>query len=101
LKKEDSKDKECKESIKNVVKRGPPSYPYIENIPYINYNEGSLAFMWDKKKGKPKYDQNDDNTSLGPYIIKKNSKKKNYYFTTLDGRKMQLPVDGYLLYPYV
>jgi hypothetical protein len=45
LKKE---DKEHEEAIKNAVNTGPPSYPYIENIPYINYSEGSLAFMWDK-----------------------------------------------------
>jgi hypothetical protein len=54
LKKEDNKDKEHEEAIKNAVNTRPPSYPYIENIPYINYSEGSIVFMWDKKKGKPK-----------------------------------------------
>jgi hypothetical protein len=101
LKKEDNKDKEREEAIKNAVNTGPPSYPYIENIPYINYSEGSLAFMWDKKKGKPKYDQKDDNSWLGPYIIKKKSEKEKYYLTALDGRKMPLPVDGSLLRPYI
>jgi hypothetical protein len=67
LKKED-KRKEREEAIKNAVNTEPPSYPYIENIPYINYSEGSLAFMWDKKKGKPKYDQKDDNSWLGPQV---------------------------------
>jgi hypothetical protein len=56
LMKEDNKGKEREEPIKNAVKIGPPSYTYIENIPYINYSEGILAFMWDKKKGKLKYD---------------------------------------------
>jgi hypothetical protein len=74
----------------------PPSYPYIENIPYINSNEGSLALMWNKRKSKPKYDQRDDSSWLGPYIVKKSDKEK-YYLTTLDGRKMPLPVDGSLL----
>jgi hypothetical protein len=55
------------------------------------------VFMWDKKKGKPKYDQKDDNTWLGPYIINKKSEKEKYYLTALDGRKMPLPVDGSLL----
>jgi hypothetical protein len=101
LKKEDNKNKEREEAIKNVVNTGPPSYPYIENIPYINYSEGSLAFMWDKKKGKPKYDQKDDSLRLGPYIIKKKSEKEKYYLTTSDGRKMPLLVDRSLLRPYI
>jgi hypothetical protein len=84
LKKE---DKEREEAIKRAVNAEPP-YPYIENIPYINYSEGSLAFMWDKKKGKPRYDQKDDNSCLGPYIVKKKSDKEKYYLTALDGRKM-------------
>jgi hypothetical protein len=49
-------DKEREESIKGAVNVDPPSYPYIENIPYINYSEGSFSFMWEKKKGKPIYD---------------------------------------------
>jgi hypothetical protein len=57
--------------------------------------------MWDKKKGKPKYDQRDDSSCLGPYIVKKRSDKEKYYLTALDGRKMPLPVDGFLLQPYV
>jgi hypothetical protein len=52
LKKE---DKEHEEAIKREVNAKPPSYPYIEHIPYINYNEGIIVFMWDKKKGKTKY----------------------------------------------
>ena len=53
LKKE---DEECEEAIKRMVNTEPASYPYIENIPYINFSEGSIALMWDKIKGKPKYD---------------------------------------------
>jgi hypothetical protein len=56
LKKEENKDKEHEECIRRAVNIGPPSYIYIENIPYINYNEGSAMLMWDKRKGKPKYD---------------------------------------------
>jgi hypothetical protein len=50
--------------------------------------------MWGKKKGKPKYDQKDDDTWIGPYIIKKKFEKDKYYLTALDGRKIPLPVDG-------
>jgi hypothetical protein len=53
--------------------------------------------MWDKKKGKPKYDQKDDNSWLGPSIIKNKSEKEKYYLIALDGRKMPFPVDVSLL----
>ena len=66
-------DKEHEEAIKTAVNAEPPSYPYIENIPYINYSELSLALMWHKKKGKSKYDQKDDSSWLGPYIVNKKS----------------------------
>jgi hypothetical protein len=57
--------------------------------------------MWDKKKGKPKYDQKDRNSWLGPYIITKKSEKEKYYLKSLDRRKMPLPVDGSLLRLYI
>ena len=57
--------------------------------------------MWDKKKGKPKYDQKDDSSWLCPFIVKKKSDKEKYYLTALDGRKMPLPVDRSLHQPYV
>jgi len=78
LKKEHKENKECEKSIKDAVNTEPPSYPYIEDIPYNNYNEGILAFRWDNRKGKPKYDKNDKSSWLGPYIIKKNSEKEKY-----------------------
>jgi hypothetical protein len=56
LKKEDKERKEREDAIRSAVNTGPPSYPYIENIPYINYNEGSLEFIQNKKKGKTKCD---------------------------------------------
>jgi hypothetical protein len=95
LKKEDEKHEEI---IKETVCTEPP---YVENTPCINFNEGSLVLMWDKRKGKPRYDQQDNNSWLGPYIIKKKFDKEKYYLTTLDGRKMPLPVDGSLLQPYI
>jgi hypothetical protein len=57
--------------------------------------------MWDKRKGKPKYDQKDINSWLGPYIIRKKSDKQRYYLTSLDRRNMPLPVDGSLLQPHI
>jgi len=101
LKIEYGERKESDKAIRNVVNTWPPSYPYIENIPYITYSEGSLAFIWDKRKGKPKYDQKDDNAWLYPYIIKKKSEKEKYYLTTLDRRNIPVQVDGSLLRPYI
>jgi hypothetical protein len=82
LKKEDEEREEA------MVNAEPPSYPYIENIPYINFSEGSFSLMWDKKKGKPKYENRDDNSWLGPYIVKNKSDKGKCYLTALDGRNM-------------
>jgi hypothetical protein len=64
---------------------------------YLRIYITSTTFMWDKRKGKPKYDQKNNNSWLGPYIIKKKSEKEKYYLTAMDGRKMPLPVDGSLL----
>jgi hypothetical protein len=67
LKKDEAmKDKEREQAIKDMVKEEPPSQPYIENILYINFSEGSLALMWDKKRGKPKYDERNKVLWLGP-----------------------------------
>ena len=46
--------------------------------------------MWDKRKGKPRYDQKGNNSWLGPYMIKKKYDKEMYYLTTLHKRKMPL-----------
>jgi len=84
-----------------MVNVEPPSYPYIESIPYIKFIEGSLALMWHKRKGKPKYDRKNDILWLGPYIVKKKSEKESYYLSAMDGRKIPLPFDGSLLRTYV
>jgi hypothetical protein len=95
LKKEDEKYKEV---IKDIVHTEPP---YDENTPSTIFNEGTLVLMWDKRRGKPIYEQKEKNSWLGPYIIKMKSDKERYYLTTLDERKMPLPVDGSLLHPHI
>jgi hypothetical protein len=84
-----------------MAEEKPLSQPYIENIPCINFNEGSLALMWDKMKGKPKYDKGNKFLWLGPYIVKKKHEKGTYYLSSMDGRRMPLPVVGSLLRPYI
>jgi hypothetical protein len=95
LKKEDEKHEEI---VKDTVHTEPPS---DENTPCIDFDEGSLMLMWDKRKGKSRYEQKDKNSWFGPYIIKKKYDKERYYLTTLDGRKMPLLVDGSLLQPHI
>jgi hypothetical protein len=51
IQKEDEKNEEF---IKDTVHTEPP---YDENTPCIDFNEGSLVLMWDKRKGKPRYEQ--------------------------------------------
>jgi hypothetical protein len=74
LKKE---DEEREKTIKGMFNTEPPSYPYIESIPCINFNEGSLVLMWDKRKGKPTYDQRDGNSWFGPYMLRRSLIKKS------------------------
>jgi hypothetical protein len=80
-----------------MVKVDPPMKPYIKDIPYVQFDEGILTLMWDKRKGKPKYEKMSEFSCSGPYIIKKKSEKGTYYLSSMDGRKMPLPIDGYIL----
>jgi len=85
----------------NIVKKIPPTQPCIEDIPYVEFDEGSFALMWDKKKGKPKYNKKSEVLWLGPYVVNKTYKKGNYYLSAMDGRKIPLPVDGSIFLPYI
>jgi hypothetical protein len=87
-------DEKNEESIEDTIYI---EIPHDENTPCIDFNEGSHVLMWDKRKGKPRYEQKYNNSWLGPYIIRKKSDKERYYLIALDGRKMPLLVDGSLL----
>jgi hypothetical protein len=80
-----------------MVKEEPPSHPYIENIPYISFSEGSLALMWDKKRGEPNYDERNEVLWLGPYIIKKKFQEGKILLVFHGWEKISLPIDGSLL----
>jgi hypothetical protein len=67
----------------------------------MDFDEGRLTLMWDKKRGKPKYDEWNKVLWLGPYIVKKKFEKEKYYLSSMDGRRMPLPIDGPLLQPYI
>jgi hypothetical protein len=97
---EDKRSVEREQIIKNMVKAQPPEQPYIENLSYVYFDEGILSLMSDKKMGEPKYDEKNEVLWLGPYIAKNKSEKGTYYLSTMDGRRMALPVDGSLLRPW-
>jgi hypothetical protein len=80
-----------------MVKEKPPSQPYSEKKCYIKFNEVIIGLMWDKKRGEPKYDMRNGVLWIGSYIVKKNYEKRKYYLFSMDGRKMSLPIDGFLL----
>jgi hypothetical protein len=60
------KDEKHGEIIKGTIHI---EIPCDKNTPCIDFNEGSILLMWDKREGNPKYDQKDNNSWLGPYII--------------------------------
>jgi hypothetical protein len=62
LKKEKGKNEEI---MKDTVHTKPP---HDKSTPCINFNEGSVALMWDKRKGNPRYEHKDNNSWLGHFI---------------------------------
>jgi hypothetical protein len=74
----------------------------MEDVSCFEFDESRLALMWDKKKGKPKYENKKSKTLwLGPHIVNKNSQKGGYFLATTDGRKIPLLVDGSILQHYI
>jgi hypothetical protein len=98
---EGEKDQEREQAIKNLFEVYPHTEPYIEDLLYVEFEEGSLALIWDKRKGKPKYDMKSEIVWLRLYAIKKKYEKGTYYLSIMDERKMSLSFDGSILQPYV
>jgi hypothetical protein len=61
----------------------------------------ALCSCGTKERASPDMNKTDNNSWLGPYIIRKKFDKERYYLTALDGTKMPLPVDGSLLQPHI
>jgi hypothetical protein len=95
------KDQEQEQAIKNIVESDPPTQPYMEYVSCFEFGEGTLTLMWDKRKGKLKYDKKSEILWLGPYIVKKKSQKGTYFLASMGGRKIPLPIDGSIIQPYV
>jgi hypothetical protein len=41
-----------------------------------------------------------DNLWIGPYLIESEAGNKSFILATLEGQKLPLPINGYLLKPY-
>jgi hypothetical protein len=66
-----------------------------------DYKQGKLVLMWDKRKGQPNTCKESDKFWLGPYKIEKKSVDDSYYISTLEGRRLPLPIIRSLFKPHL
>jgi hypothetical protein len=52
-----------------------------------------LVLMWDKRRDKPRMYQNFESLWLGPYKTEEKSRLDSFYLTTIEGRRMPLPIN--------
>jgi hypothetical protein len=86
--------------IKIIQEVSPPPDLYIEDYPHIEYGEGSLVLLWDKKRGQPIYDPKDEILWVGPFIVK-NKENNIYNVSTIMGRKVPIGYEASRLRPYI
>jgi hypothetical protein len=65
-----------------------------------SFKKGDLVLMWDKIREKHGIHQKFDSLWLGPYTIEEISGLESFYLSTLEGRRIPLPVNGSLLKHY-
>jgi hypothetical protein len=56
--------------------------------------------VWDKRREKPRMHKKFDSLWIGPYRIEGKSGANSFILATLEGEKLPLHVNGYLLKPY-
>jgi hypothetical protein len=56
--------------------------------------------MWDKRKEKPGMHKKFDSLWIGPYRIESEVGTNSFILATLEGEKLSLPINEYLLKPY-
>jgi hypothetical protein len=86
--------------IKSIQEVAPPPELYIEDDPHIEYGEGNLVLLWDKKRGEPNYDPKDEILWVGPFIVK-NKENNLYNVFTMTGRKVPVGYEASRLCPYI
>jgi hypothetical protein len=62
-----------------------------------DFNKVEQVLMWDKRREKPGMHHKFDSLWLGPYKIEEISGSDSFYLSTIEGRRMPLPVNGSLL----
>jgi hypothetical protein len=63
----------------------------------LDFDERSLALMWDKRKGELDYSKKCELLLLGPYMVKKKSGGNSYSLPMMNGRNMSLLIYRSLL----
>jgi len=56
-----------------------------------------MVLRWDKRREKPGKHGNLDSLWLGPYIIDEIAGMNSFYLNDLEGERLSLPVNGFLL----
>jgi hypothetical protein len=84
----------------------PPSVQYTrviqenEKQKIRKYKKGELVCMWDTQKGEPTNAKGSIQSWLRPFEIRMESVDDSYYLSTLEGRRLPLPISGRLLKPH-
>jgi hypothetical protein len=65
-----------------------------------DFQQGRLVFMWDKKKCKPSMNKEFDDSWQGLYKVEKKCINDSYYLSTLERRRLPLPISVSLLKPH-
>jgi hypothetical protein len=64
------------------------------------FKEGDQVLLWDKRREKLGIHKMFDSIWIGPYKIEEVSGPDSFYLSTIEGRRMPLPVNGSLLKHY-
>ena len=61
------------------------------------FQVGDIVLCWDKQREKPGKHGKFDSLWLGPYIIDEVERTNYFYINDLEGERLSLPVNGFLL----
>ena len=84
----------------------PPSAQYTRVVQgktkynIKKYKEGDVVWMWDTQKGEPTNVKGSTQSWLGPFKFGRESVDDSYYLSTLEVRRLPLPINMHLLKPH-
>ena len=62
-----------------------------------SFQVGEIVLHWDKRREKPRKHRKFDSLWLGPYIIDEVARTNYFYLNDLEGERLSLLVNGFLL----